>query len=474
MRSFRFSPLAQVLAALLCAAMIFAGLAALESGAKVVWDLTPDLLTELSDGTLQTLDALEESIRIHLVFKAETESTLRWMLETLASSYERTGRAVVDTIDPVTEPGRIRGYAESGKSIAEGSVVVANSDESRYVVIAAGDLYAYQMAADGSYAITGLSAEQKITGAIRTVTGGDRKRVWFLTGHDEAGMKACASLTARLRDENYDVGETTLLQTDGPQGGDILLVLSPARDLTQEEADALENFLLHGGRLLMAFDASVELSALPRFAEVAQRVSLRFESGIVVEDERQTAYWMNSPLYLMPELNRESEALGGMQQGQRVILPGSRAISGPEIPLSGYSYETLLSTSAQAYLCPLESDSIARTPDMPCGTQQLAVSVSHYEESTGAETRMALLGSLYTLVDNSLMNSTYNLDFTMSVMRYLAQRETEVSVPVRALNDDSMPAFTARESWRILAAALALPVLAVLWGGVVLLRRRKK
>lgn len=472
MRAFRFSPLAQVLAALLCAAMVFAGLAALESGAKVVWDVTPDLLTELSEGTLQTLDALEETIHMHLVFKAETESNLRWMLETLASSYERTGRAAVDTIDPVTEPGRIRGYAESGKSIAEGSVIVTNADESRYVVIAAGDLYAYQMAADGSYAITGLSAEQKITGAIRTVTGGDRKKVWFLTGHDEAGMSACAALTTRLRDENYDVAETTLPRADGPQGGDILLVLSPARDLTQEEADALDAFLRQGGRLLMAFDASLDLAKLPRFAEVAQRVSLRFESGIVVEDEKQTGYWMNSPLYLMPELNRESEALGGMQQGQRVILPGARAISGPEIPLSGYSYEALLSTSNQAYLCPMESDSIARTPDMPSGTQQLAVAVSHFEEST--ESRMVLLGSLYTLVDNSLMNSTYNLDFTMSVMRYLAQRETEASVPVRALNDDSMPAFTAQQSGRILAITLVLPVLAVLWGGAVLLRRRKK
>jgi len=454
--------------------MIFAGLAVLENGAKVVWDWTPDLLTELSEGTLQTLDALEETIHIHLVFKAETESTLRWMLETLASSYERTARAVADTIDPVTEPGRIRGYAESGKSIAEGSVIVASSDESRYVVIAAGDLYAYRMAADGSYAMTGLSAEQKITGAIRTVTGGDRKRVWFLTGHDEAGMGACGSLSSRLRDENYDVGETTLLQADGPQGGDILLVLSPARDLTQEEADALDAFLLHGGRLLMACDASLDLAELPRFAEVARRVSLRFESGIVVEDEKQTAYWMNSPLYLMPELNRESEALSGMQQGQRVILPGSRAVSGPEIPLSGYSYETLLSTSAQAYVCPLESDSIARTPDMPCGTQQLAVGVSHYEESTGAEMRMVLLGSLYTLVDNSLMNATYNLDFTMSVIRYLAQRETEISVPVRTLNDDSIPAFTAQESWRILAIVLILPVMTVLLGGAILLRRRKK
>lgn len=472
MRRIRFSPLAQAAAALLCAAMLFAGFFALENGAKVVWDVTPDLLTELSEGTLQTMQALEETVHIHLVFKAETESNLRWMLETIASAYERMGSAAVDTIDPVTEPGRIRGYAESGKSIAEGSVIVANADESRYAVIAASDLYAYRMASDGSYAVTGLSAEQKITGAIRTVTGGERRQVWFLTGHDEAGMSACGALTARLQDENYTVGETTLLQADGPQSGEILLILSPARDLTQEEADALNAFLENGGRLLLACDASLNLAQLPKIAEVAQRVSLRFEDGIVVEDEKQTGYWMNSPLYLMPRINRESEALGGMQESRRVILPGARAVSGPEIPLSGYTYEVLLSTSNQAYICPLESESIARTPDMPSGTQQLAVSVSH--EGENGEMRMVLMGSLYTLVDNSLMNSTYNLDLTMNVIDYLAQRETETSVPVRALSNPSLPAFTAQESGRILAAALALPALAVLAGAICLLRRRKK
>ncbi len=473
MNGIRYSPFLRIAAVLVCVGMICAGLAVLERRANVVWDLTPDMLTELSEGTLQTLGGLEETVSIHLVFKSETESTLRWMLETLASSYARNGQVAVDVIDPVTEPGRIRGYAESGRSLAEGSVIVANADESRFVVIPSGELYAYQMAPDGSYAITGLSAEQKMTSAIRTVTGGERKQVWFLTGHDEAGLENCSYLASRLSDDNYQLGETTLLSGQ-MQPGDVLLMLSPARDLTQEEADALHLFLQNGGRLLLACDASLDMSAMPHIADIAGRLSLSFAEGIVVEDERETGSWMNSPLYLMPTLNRESTALGGMQEGRRVILPGARAIAGPEIPLSGYTYEALLSTSSGAYRCPLESDTIARTPDMPTGTQQLAVAVSHYEESTDAESRMVLMGSLYTLVDNSLMKSTYNLDLSASLIAYLAQREAETHVPVRALSDHSLPAFTAQQSWRILAVTLLLPVLSALAGAVILIRRKKK
>lgn len=472
MKAFRFSVPMRMIAALLCVALVCAGLYVLETRAGVVWDLTPDQLTELSEGTEQTLAALEETVALHLVFRAETDSKTRWMLETLAASYERSGRVTVDTIDPITEPGRIRAYAESGQSIAEGSVIVASADDARSVVVGASELYAYQMKSDGSYTVTGLVAERKITGAIRNVTGGERRQVWFLTGHGEAGMDSCSQLVSRLKEDNYGVGETSLLQDDAVQSGDILLMLSPARDLTGEEFAALTDFLTHGGRLLLACDASLDMAALPNIAEIARQFSLSFADGMVVEDEKSAAYWMNSPLYLMPAVNRESEALGAMQEGQRVILPGARAVTGPEIPLSGCTYETLLFTSELAYLCPLSSDSIVRDSSMPTGTQQLAVSVSRQTED--AEARLVLMGSLYTLVDNSLLHSTYNLDLTMRLMDYLAQRETRQNVPVRMLNDHSMPALTAQEVWRVAAVVLALPVACVLLGAIVLIRRRKR
>lgn len=473
MKALRYSPVVRCLLALLCVGMLLAGLFLLEKGG-MVWDVSPDLLTHLSEGTLHTLSALEEEIHVHLVFKSGSDSALRQLLETLTESYARAGRVRVDVIDPVTEPGRIRTFAQAGRSIAEGSVIVTNADESRHEVISASDLYTYQMTAGGSYAITGFSGEQKITGAIRSVTGGQRRQVWFLTGHDGAGMADCAQLTARLQRENYDVAELSLTQADKLQPGDILLLLSPARDLTEEESAILDDFLFHGGRLLLVCDASLDLAAMPRVAGLARDVSLTFESGIVVEDERQTSRWMNSPLYLLPNLERSTAALSGLPEGQRVILPGARAISGPQIPLSGYTYEALLTTSSNAYLCPLDSPSITRDSSMPAGQQQLAVSVSHYEEATRAEMRMILLGSLYTAVDNTLMNSTSNLELTLAMIRYLAQREAEVHVPVRSLTDHSMPALSAGESWQVLAWTLSLPLLALLTGAAVLIRRRKK
>lgn len=473
MKALRYSPMVLCLLALLCVGMLCAGLFLLEKGG-MVWDVSPDLLTRLSEGTQHTLSALEEDVHLYLVFKTGSESTLRQMLETLTDSYAREGQVTVDTIDPVTEPGRIRAFAEEGKSIAEGSVIVTNGNESRSEVVSASDLYTYQMTASGSYAITGFSAEQKITAAIRSVTGGERRQVWFLTGHDEAGMAACSQLVVRLQRENYDVDEISLAQAEQLQAGDILLIFSPARDLTEEEAVVLDDFLFRGGRLLLACDASLDMTALPHVAELASRVSLHFDSGIVVEDEHQTSHWMNSPLYLLPTIDHSTTAMSSLPQGQRVILPGARAISGPEIPLSGYTYEALLTTSDNAYLCPLDSPSIARDASMPTGKQQLAVSVSHYEEDTQAEMRMILLGSLYTAVDNALMNSTYNLDLTLAMVRYLAQREAEVHVPVRSLTDHRMPALSASESWQVLGIALTLPVLAVLTGAIVLIRRRKK
>lgn len=262
-------------------------------------------------------------MHVHLVFRLETTSQLRQSLEILTDSYARAGLVAVDTLDPVTEPGRVRAFAESGKSIAEGSLIVTNSDESRYAVVDAADLYTYRVTSSGSYALTGFAAEQKLTAAIRTVTGEEQQRVWFLTGHDEAGMADCTQLVSRLESENFIVGETSLLQGEALTGGDTLLILSPARDLTDEEAQALDAFLAQGGRLLLACDASLDLSAMPHVAELAGRFSPSFVPGIVVEDAQMADYWMNSPLYLMPRVETSSGAMASMAEGQRVILPGA-------------------------------------------------------------------------------------------------------------------------------------------------------
>ena len=458
-----------LLSAILCAALIYAGLALLTS-AGVRWDFTAERLTTLSEGTLQALDNLEEPVSFHLIFASSTESVLRTELETLTQSYERSGKVVVDTIDPIAQPQRISPFMSSGQSIPEGSVIVSDIQDERFQIVNAREMYEYAMTTSGAYRRTGIAAEQKLTAALRQVSGGETVHVYFLTGHREAGVGNCSSLVSRLEAENYRAADFSLQGGEALQTNDVLLILSPTLDLTEQESAELNAWLDAGGRMLFACDATIDMDTLPRFAQLAARFSLAFEPGIVVEDERQASRWVSSPLYLMPEIT-DSMQLAADASG-RVIVPGSRAVSGPAMPLSGHTYQPILTTSDQAYIKRTDSTAFVREPDDPVGEQHLATSVVH--ETDGGELRAVFMGTLYTLVDNSLLSSTTNLDLSMALVGFLAQREGEASVPVRAVGDTSMAIPSAATAFAILGGTLFLPVLAAITGAIVIVRRRRQ
>lgn len=466
--------IAGLLCAVVCAALIYAGLSRLTERGGAQLDLTSESLSTLSEGTELTLDALEQPLTLHLVFQSSTQSELRTRLETLAASYARMGNITVDTIDPIAEPGRISPYQSTGQSIEEGAIVVANAAGTRFQVVPAREMYTYKVNSSGAYQLTGISAEQKLTAAVRSVSGVRSVRVYFLSGHEEAGVSACSSLVSRLEQENYTVSDLTLGKGTTLEAGDVLVVLSPLLDLTQEEYALVDAFMQSGGRLLFACDASIDLTQMPHFGELASRLSLSFEQGIVVEDERMADYWMNSPLYLMPVVSETAQATAALKSGGRVIMPGARAVSGPAMPLSGYTYETLVATSDQAYIKRTDSEAFSREAGDPTGMQQLAVSVMHQIEGTDASMRAVLMGTLYTLVNNGLLESTYNLDLSVQLIGFLAEREDTISVPVRTVADTSMAIPSALAAFKLLGITLCLPLLAAITGVCVMVRRRRR
>ena len=462
-------------AVLAATVMVCSALSALQARYHLHLDLTPTAMTRLSRQTKELLERTDEDVRVHLVFQASTASDLRMTLETLAERYAAEGRGLtVDTVDPVTEPNRLAAFTSAGTPIAEGSVVVTNADESRFKVVNAREMYAYTATKTGGYAVTGVNAEQRITSAIAYVTSEDMPRVRFLTGHGEASMESCGTLLTQLAADNYEFSSFALQTGAALESDDVLLILSPARDLTDAEFAELTAWLDGGGRLFYALDATADTGKLPRFAELAARYSLAFEPGIVVEAQTAADNWMNSPLYLVPDLNRESQALKGMGAQMRVILPGARAVSGPQIPLSGYTYETLLTTSPGAYRKRTDSEAFTREAGDPVGKQQLAVAVSHADDEGAAQTRAVFMGSLYTAVDSSLLLSTYNLDLMIRALAWLSQREDGISIPAREIADTGMAIPSAAAAYRILALTLALPAAAACVGVGVMIRRRKR
>lgn len=472
-RALSLRALLKLLALVLSALLVCAAVSALQRRYFLQIDLTPTAITRLSEQTLTVLAGTEEPVRMHLVFQAATASDLRGTLEAIAGQYAAKGRELtVDTIDPVTEPNRLAAFRTGDGAIAEGSVVVTNADESRFKVVHAREMYAYARTKSGGYALTGADAEQKLTSAVAYVTSEDMPRVRFLKGHGELSAGECETLAAKLSAENYEVADYELLKDPALQSGDVLLILSPARDLTEQEEAALLRWLEEDGRLFFAVDATVDMEKLPRFAELAGRYSLSFEPGIVVEAETAANNWMNSPLYLAPDVNRDAAALSGLAADRRVVLPGARAVAGPQIPLSGYTYEALLTTSAGAYVKRTDSEAFTREAGDPAGRWQLAVSIERAQET--GRTRAVFIGSLYTAMDSSLLYSTYNLDLMASALSWLSERESGLSIPVREIAQTGMAIPSAAAAWHILALTLALPAAAALAGVAVQIRRRRR
>ena len=89
-RIFRLPPVGWLALAIVCLAAVQGGLYLLESSGAV-WDMTPDALTTLSEGTIDTLGRLEEDVCIHLVFQEDTASQLRQNLDILTPAMPGRG-----------------------------------------------------------------------------------------------------------------------------------------------------------------------------------------------------------------------------------------------------------------------------------------------------------------------------------------------------------------------------------------------
>lgn len=458
--------------AVACFACLYAGAWSLSAYGHVRFDWSQDQLSVLSRETASVLSGLDQDVEIILVFQQATDNDHRRILEIITESYAQDPHVKKLVVDPVREPGKLRAFAENGSTITEGTMLVTNAAHTRTMEIAPSDCYVYRMSTSGAREMTGIAVERKLTLAIQAVTKEQTQRVVFLTGHDEADMASCTQLISSMQESGYQVTEISLTQSDALRADDVLLVLSPNRDMTADEQALMMSFLDEGGRMLLCMDASLDLDTMPRFRSIAERYSLTFVPGLVVEDERSRDNWINTPMYLMPTVCTETEAMAGFPAKHRILMPAARPIAGPDIPRSGYTYQTLLTTSELAYLKQMTSETSEWEEGDPRGPWQLAVSVTHAQDD-GREMRLILMGSLYTVMDNGLLSASYNLDAAMQMMSFLSDKEAPMEVPVKTAGATSIAVPSTAEGYRMLAITLILPVL-TLFAAVIILHRRKR
>jgi ABC-type uncharacterized transport system involved in gliding motility auxiliary subunit len=231
---------------------LLALLAFLSTRYHVRWDWTESGSHSLTEQSRSVLEGLKQDVEVTAFYQAVAAPPARDVL----GRYEYASpRFKVSFVDPQARPGLVKELGVDESKLGDGLVVVK--------------LGAEKVEVDEL-------TEEAVTNALVKLTRRAKKKVYFLTGHNEhptegegAGEEQGFQLAKEaLQNESYVV-ESLLLAAKGevPDDADAVLVAGPTRPFHPSELEALQRYLARGGALEVLIDPRAATDLYGKLAE---------------------------------------------------------------------------------------------------------------------------------------------------------------------------------------------------------------
>ena len=223
--------------------------------------------------------------------------------------------------------------------------------------------------------LTGSDAEQGFTGAIKYVTADVTPTIYYTQGHGEPEMGSeYEYIKNTLERNNFDVKPLDLLiEETVPEDSTVLLVISPAKDITVEERDKLEQYLKRdGGRAMFFFDppASGNVS-YNEFNKLFSEFNVAINNDTIRENDK-SMHLANSQHMLVPNIKSTSINYNLGPDTFKMLVPGARSVEILKNVKEYIEVTSLVSTSDEAESLSTESEDKNKT-----GEFDLAVAVEY-------------------------------------------------------------------------------------------------
>lgn len=329
---------------------------------------------------------------------------------------------------------------------------------------------------EGKYEYAGLTYESSLTSAIVYVSQPTIPRIMILQGHgelDENGTSAFASL---LASNQYEVAYFTLNTTETElEPSDLLVILSPVRDLTDDELTKITGFAEKGGAILFTCDYSDPVDNMPNYLSLLRSYGFIPQKGVTVaaQDESSTFYNGNRT-FLLPRMQTTDITRELVEASDSfLILAASRAFAMPSDADRYLLTEAVLTTTEKAYLRDLSSGSMSLTRQEgdPSGPFALALQANRMS-SQGDVSRAFVLGCSTLLTSQEEYALTVSQEFILRTVRYLlGQSDASLSIMTRSAVRPALS--TASITFGSIVIVL-LPISVLCVAFIVLWRRRHR
>lgn len=471
--------------------------------ARMNWskDMNSDYLYSLSSDTKEYVKELKDDITIYYLVEdgheAQTSAYTKTInIENIINLYDGLGTVKVEKKNPVLYPDFAKKY--TSESIQDNDVIVVNNRtrKSEYLSFQ-GDMIemTYDTSSGSMEQIPkSLKIESSVTAAIQKVSLENTKKVYVGKGHSMQVLNEdFRELLSKngMEQEEFDLTKNTKV----PEDCSLLILHSPAADITDNEYTYISKYLKEGGKALFLLNYTADT---PNYDKLLKDYGINVQPGYVLDpDQYFVSYGSGAYMLLTPAVSKESEITSDLSE-KDVLSWYSKGMVSDKNVRSTLTVESVLSTSDKSYSKKIAKNANNTDLEKAKGDQAGPFSVAmtaldkHAENTKGEghATKIFALGSVAfmdvptsygstTSIIGSQMAEQYNnRTILVNALKWLvgdAGEEIKVlNIPDRSLLEETVQLRSGDITFWTAALVVVLPLAMLLCGFLIWNRRRKK
>jgi len=427
------------------------------------YDLTRDQLFSISDSTIKALGNVKKDVKFTCFYA--NGSMDGGLVEDLLKQYRsRTDKVSYRMVDPFRDP-----LTAKAMNIRQPGTVVVQCENNRKDIMP--DEIFQQAFRYNPGEKPKFQGEQAFTSAIVNVTSGAKRKIMFVTGHDEPrfsqyNQQGLAGVQQFLVKENYDVTEGTLMERVATDVA-VVAIISPKKEFHATERKNLEEFVARKGNLLVAFDPDNKAMELESF--IVQQYGVVANAEIVINPRGIN----NDPSIVVPEYTMHPIVKDQIEKKSGVLMQVCRGLSYER--KDAWNVSAFLKTSDIVYAKRNQNDVMAGRIEFAPGTDvrgplNLGLALEGTNQATG--TRAVILGDA-DFASNMLLQVQGNSDLIINTVNWLAGQEQMISIRPKAMDFAAITMDAEAANRVFMLCVIVMPLLVCMVGGAVWMTRRR-
>lgn len=423
----------------------------------------------LSDATRSLLERTTEPLKF--VAYVPEDAMLQEQLRKLVAKYQRVKPDIkLEFVNPDLDPVRAK---QDGIQYA-GQMAIYLGERSEVVE---------------------QTTESVIANAIQRMSRGAERLVVFLEGHEERNplsdnSNGLSQFLTSLERSGFKVQPHNLIRTQSiPQNARFLVIASPQKDLLPGEVDILKKYLEQGGNLLWLQDPG----GLHGLKPLADLLGLKISEGTVLDANEQlhAALGVSHPA-VVPVVDYGKSPIAEKFTGSQSLFPFSTMVERHPVADKNalvWQTEELLTTLPNSWLETAAIDgavtyeeengdvlgpiSIGFTLTRLLEQPEAAPTIEAASAKQERQQRVVVIGDSDFLI-NSFIGQGINLDLATNIFNWLSDDDNLLNIQVNSAPDTN---FSMGETGSVVLASfflILLPLILVLLGTLIWLRRRRR